>query len=559
MSLSSWPALALAGRELPRQIDHERGVWGKVQGADSDFRWIALSGLFAMQAEGLERDLTLGSEDEPRRFQLWYCRNGVYYAATCYPSRATDAAGRSGLLEKQVLEWRHAEALPAALGALLLLPHAASLDDRVWWESRGKADWAEDDFHLTLDKAGHAPLAVSEEALEQASERGIAGLFERVTEEALSELYARLLAGQRAVPLDGLDVPLSAEALAVLLLPLPRDTADRLSMAGWLPSRRADAQSLRPRWDMILGGNVSGLAPSTPAPSVAQRQQGARLARALAQRDPAALQGIAITPTPEVRTDSSIQLAMWGPPQAGKTVLLAQLYLEAVAESGGEWDIFVTKGSLDFIDSMEEKRHANLFPPATTVGTKDQISYRFRNRRTDTTASLVLEDRAGQDFVKFEVEAQERLNSADGLILLFDPLRGKAELEREILLLSQTLRRIYLARGHEYQKDDRPIAVCVSKADILIESPGDYRRACEDPHEFVRERDKWGLTQRLDRYCDNYRLFPVSAVGVQVYYGVIETVAFYDEKLTQRLRASGRSFNLMAPFAWLIDQVEGRA
>ncbi len=561
MNNASWPGLDLAGLDLPLQLDYERGVWGKVHGADSDFRWIAVSGLFAVQNDGLERELKLGSEDEPLRFQLWRCLNGIHYAVACYPSRATDAAGRSGFLEKQVLEWRRSDGLPAALGALLLLPRSASLDDNVWWKDRAKADWAEEDYQLSLEKAEHAPLSVTEERLEQIIEGGITGLFERTSEKALGELYARLLAGQRAVPLDGLESPLSAEALAVLLLPLPRDSADRLSMAGWLPAKRADAKRLQERWDLMMGSNRIGLDQSVPVPSASQRQQGVRMAQALAQREPAALKTTAAFSMPMpggTRAETQIRLAMWGPSAAGKTVLLAQLFLEARTESDGEWDIFPTdESSLEFISSMQETRSSNLFPPATPVGAKDQISYRLRNRRTGVTASLMLEDRAGRDFEQFESEAQERLGSADGLILLFDPLRDKTGLRQEIMQLSKALGRIHLARGHDYQKDDRPIAVCVSKADSLIESPADYRLACLNPHEFVRGQDHWGLIRELDTYCDNYRLFPVSAVGIQMQYGVIDTVAFYDEKLTQRLRSKGRPFNLMAPFAWIIAQVEG--
>ncbi len=109
------------------------------------------------------------------------------------------------------------------------------------------------------------------------------------------------------------------------------------------------------------------------------------------------------------------------------------------------------------------------------------------------------------------------------------------------------------------RKDDRPIAVCVSKADVLIESPQDLRRAREDPDGFVREHDRMGLVRALDRFCSNYRLFPVSAAGVLLHRGVIEPMVFYDEKLVPRVRPGGELLNLMEPFTWLLDQVTSRS
>ena len=66
------------------------------------------------------------------------------------------------------------------------------------------------------------------------------------------------------------------------------------------------------------------------------------------------------------------------------------------------------------------------------------------------------------------------------------------------------------------------------------------------------------LTPLLDRFSSNYRLFPLSSVGVRLHYGVIETVVFYDENLRLRLGGAGKSFNLMAPFNWLINQVAAK-
>ncbi len=546
-----WPALS--GAEPPQQLQYERGIWGKVHGASSDFRRIAATAKFALQHPRLERELLLGSEDLPQKTQCWLSVGNTHYAVACYPSRAVDKTGRSGFLEKQIIEWRHPPEIPAALGALLLLPEIARYTDVIWWDSRNRADWQEADFALALGDSTCPPLSVG--GLELLVQRSIEALLNAVSPEALSQFYAAVLAGQRAVALPGLTQPLPPEALGALLLPLDRTTADRFCFINWLPSRHAEGEDLRQRWDAILGGAAPGLALESPAPTASQRQQAERMALALSRQAPDSLLekrvADAVGDSSAVSGGQPIQLAIWGPSAAGKTVLLAQLYLEIYAERG-DWDIYPTQKSLEFIERMQEWRVNNLFPPATPVGQKDQIIYQFVNHRTHAKAALLVEDRAGKDYESQEEESRQRLNTAEGLVILVDPFREQRSLYVE---LSRLLNRMHVDRQEPEQKDRRPIAVCISKADFLIESPADYRRACEEPDAFVRENDRWSLAPLLDRFCANYRLFPVSAVGVQLHYGVIEAIAFYDENLKLRIGSKGKPFNLMAPFTWLIDQL----
>jgi hypothetical protein len=116
-----------------------------------------------------------------------------------------------------------------------------------------------------------------------------------------------------------------------------------------------------------------------------------------------------------------------------------------------------------------------------------------------------------------------------------------------------------VASGRIGRKDERPIAVCLSKADTLIRTPADFRRAIEWPDDFVREHLDPGLVRPLERLCANYRLFPISAAGVRLRYGAIEPVVFLDENLEPRICPGGRPFNLMAPFTWLLQQLTGRS
>jgi GTPase SAR1 family protein len=247
-----------------------------------------------------------------------------------------------------------------------------------------------------------------------------------------------------------------------------------------------------------------------------------------------------------------IHLALWGPSASGKTVLLAQLY-NSKSGTGG-WDIYPTQESLPFVEQMQARLQSeNRFPPFTTVGHADNLLYEFVNRETGAHGSLQVEDRAGRESEELNAESQQRLNAADGLVLLFDPTRDPQVLRLEV---QRTLQRLHVAGKRKTEKDPRPIAVCLSKADLLIRTAEDARRATEEPDAFVRERMVADLGGWIDHFCSNYRLFPVSAAGIRVRRGVVEPVVFFDEQLQPRIRPDGQPINLAEPFLWVFEQVE---
>lgn len=547
-ALAGWPALE--GGEIPTRIRYELGVWGKLPGSHADYKWIATTSSFAGQNRALEKELQLGSEDVPRRATHWRSLGEAAFAVVCYPSESVDASGRSSFLEKQVLSWRPA-GVPAAIGALALLPQVAQADASVW-QGRRTQSWSEDnDSTLVLGPESQAPLQVSAETLAATAAAGLEELGRTVREEALAELYAHLLAGYRAVPLSGLEAPLGPAALAALLLPLPRRIADGLSLAGWLPSQRIpDPVELRRCWDATLGGTTL---PPLPAvmPASELRQKGLELARAVLARDPASVQPRPVRPVAVQGERRSIQLAMWGPSSAGKTALLAQLYL---ADPEGDWEAKPADKSQKFFDDMRARiRSTRSFPPATSL-TPEPIEYRFLHRRTGLEILLRLEDRAGSESVSLTEAVRQHLAAADGLLLLFDPRVQGDALHTQIWRALEHLGGTRERNG----KDDRPIAVCLSKADLLIRTLDDLRSAREDPDGFVRRNDRMQLARLLDRFCINYRLFPVSAAGLRAQYGVVESVVFYDEALRPRLAPGGSPLNVMKPFAWLLDEVVSR-
>jgi hypothetical protein len=558
MDAMTWPALDLGGQELPSRLTCERGVWGKVHGAATDFRWIAATANFEAQRTGLERELALGAADVvDRPATLWRTVGDTSYAVAFYPSLARDASGRTGFLERQVLEWKRPPGVPAAAAALLLLPAVASLEATDWSEKRPQIVWSQDEDVMDLDAA--APLPVSTSAIQEAIERGVAMLAEATTLDALTELYASLLAGGRAVTLKGLSAPLSPQAMAALLLPLPRDVADRISIAGWLPSSwlsPSGVDELRHCWDFVLGGATAIPVDDSAQPTADHRQQAQVMARSLLTRKSAASQ--AARPT-----DKPLQLSLWGPIASGKTAFLAQLFIQAnrLCESESpSWEIFPTERSKAFIRGMWNRMQTtNRFPIASTVGHVEGIEYIFQHS-TGTTLSLRLEDRAGQDSIDLSdgkddtFGLKERLSSADGLVLLFDPIADEALLDERVL---NALMEVNIASGRVGRKDERPIAVCVSKADLMVGTVEDFEQAFTRGSEFVRERLPKTLLHTIERFCENYQLFPISAVGVRAQYGLIEPAVFFDETLEPRVCGGGMPFNLMEPFTWLLHELTG--
>jgi len=180
-----WPALAGPPEWLGTRLATRRGIWGKVPGAASDYRWIARSRHFAAGREDLAQTLRIGSEDQPIRASLWRRLPDRYLAASVYPSRARDSAGRPALIEKQVVEVPGPAAVPACATALLLLPEISTHDDRDWWERRSGEPWHVPDHSLDIPDAECPAPRLDTTALEGAVGAGLDRIRRRIPAAAL--------------------------------------------------------------------------------------------------------------------------------------------------------------------------------------------------------------------------------------------------------------------------------------------------------------------------------------------------------------------------------------
>lgn len=528
-----WPALRADGVDLPEQLVYE---WGSrsLGGDGEDGSWSVASPGF--DRELAERSALWGLERlaVPASAFFWRVEGDLCYALHLRPGRRE---GAPGLLH--LVSWKREPGVPAALGALLLLPEVArrATDAEV---SAGSED--SPGGTIEVAKAGL-------EALLAEGPEDLAGL-------ELERVYSELLARSRPAWLAGLEAPLSAAALACLLLPLPRTRADALSLAGWVPEGEEPA----PWWDLVCAVEV----PPEPAVEERDRQLAARMARALADNQPAGLEAAAEPDRPAVEAGSGRRqappgdaagdgwkLALWGPTAAGKTALLAQLYIQAERDPG-DWRVFPTEGAKRFIDQMEELfLFENRFPTGSAFGAGEQIVYDLRHRSTGELASLSMLDRAGIHYEEPDEESRDWLARSDGVLLLYDPGLGPS-MESH---LRRTLRLVYEVGGGGARKQPKPVAICLTKADRLIHTLDDYREALEEPAAFARKHLEPDLLLEIQRYCDDYRLFPVSAVGLRVRFGAIEPVVFYDHDLEARICSGGRPLHLTAPFDWILGRL----
>jgi hypothetical protein len=158
------------------------------------------------------------------------------------------------------------------------------LEEQLGWELSDRPEWVRPDFSIFLEPES---VEVTEKKARDNAIAGLADLRDAAGEESrLAALYSALQpGGQLPAILAGLHRPLKPEGVAALLLPLSREWADRLSLAGWLPSKQVDTESFRRLWDVLACNQP----PAALRPAVEITQEGREAARAVFDADPSRL------------------------------------------------------------------------------------------------------------------------------------------------------------------------------------------------------------------------------------------------------------------------------
>jgi hypothetical protein len=245
-----WPALAQAPEEK-RTLGCLRGVYGKVHGQASEYRWIGTTDGWP---DGFENKISLGSEDKgDKKFPFWFPDENLVCAGCCYPSEAIDATGRKTPIEKQMLLWRVDPGFPPLAAGFLMLDEARQFDKSVWWDYREGNEWENPEYRLRLDPY---PIEYDPDRVAELISCGLEEL-RQLDPTGLSSFYASLAAGVSGAALKAED-KLTGAGLAALLLPLPADR--KLALAGWVPQERFPDSKVLERWHgLVCAPTLAGI------------------------------------------------------------------------------------------------------------------------------------------------------------------------------------------------------------------------------------------------------------------------------------------------------------
>jgi hypothetical protein len=252
-------------------------------------------------------------------------------------------------------------------------------------------------------------------------------------------------------------------------------------------------------------------------------------------------------------------ITLWGPSRSGKTALLAYLILKLPpAESG--WEIFPTAESREEVRRrIKQILKENEFPLGTKEAEAERISCILRDTKTGTQFPLDTTDQAGILSERMDSALLQSLAECQGIVLLLDWNRGLRETEIIEALLEIHFKRSESGKSAIGERDERPLAVCLSKVDQFIRNAEDLRRLQDDPDGFVEERLSIELRRRIQQFHNNVRFFPVSSVGLRLHHGCIQKSVFYDEKLLLRVTNQGTPMNIVEPFIWIFEQLRAVA
>jgi len=244
--LLAWPALS--GTSIPAEMLLDRAIWGKAHAARSDFRWLAASPGFFRARSDFAHELKAGREQAPWSGAGWKALSDAHCAIAFRPSAARDAFGRGGFLEKHVWNWGDDGATAPAIAALLLSGEVAGAGALEWKGPWAHLDWAIDRFIAPIETLR---LQVELGIIGTAFDRGMEFLRNVVLPEELESFFAGVEAGESPAVLGGLTASLPLEAIAALLLPLPRQLADRFSMPGRVPDAPWPAHGAASGWNGV--------------------------------------------------------------------------------------------------------------------------------------------------------------------------------------------------------------------------------------------------------------------------------------------------------------------
>ncbi|MEU6796784.1 hypothetical protein ABZ907_34250 [Nonomuraea wenchangensis] len=289
------------------------------------------------------------------------------------------------------------------------------------------------------------------------------------------------------------------------------------------------------------------------------------------------------------------KITVWGAPGSGKTTFLAALNV-AMARSELDW-AFVAKNEESgiWLTTMTDQLVNREFPQPTTA--VEELQYlligppRTRRkglfRRTaiteQTRVDLSLIDMPGGTFGGRSSRSTEVLNSSDGLLFLFDPIRESASGDSFDYFHGVITDLAHQAMASEpLGRLPHRLAVCITKFDdarvlsiaeqlgLVTTNPSDFynRPSVDDARElFARLCDVSAsgnggmLLRMIDRFFQpqRVRFFATSTIGFHIRSGqtTFDWEDFQNVVPTEdgdRIRGAVQPINVLEPILWLVDE-----
>jgi hypothetical protein len=259
---------------------------------------------------------------------------------------------------------------------------------------------------------------------------------------------------------------------------------------------------------------------------------------------------------------SVINLAMWGPPQSGKTVYLT---ISATLGESQSWTLLPAKEETSdyIIETSGYIFEQKTVPPPTPK--LAPIIHRFtlrNNDRRNTEYVVEIPDAPGEIYANPESALFNMvvyLATCHGIIWLLDPVALK---ERQLYeypggtrsyrqMISHTLARLYQKYG-SVGKIDKPMAFVLTKMDLP-----DHVEYFDSPQDYALQLLGATFERDIERYCmlDRVEFFSISALG------------FADsKKITSNLNISDTGdpilrtihihpVGIMDPIEWLLAKI----
>lgn len=264
---------------------------------------------------------------------------------------------------------------------------------------------------------------------------------------------------------------------------------------------------------------------------------------------------------PKERLPSIVNVAIWGPPQSGKTILMAMI--NSACESYGWAVLPAKKQTSEYIEEVTKYLFELGEPTPPTRVIQPEIHRFILRNPSERRSEFVLEmpDAAGEFYAEPEHEMfnmVEYLNGCHGIVWLIDPiaiqnsqLYGRYERSYRQMIY-RTLSRMYQTHCQSSGQIDKYMAFVLTKMDCP-----DHSMHFDDPRGYALDLLGRQVERIIENFCmvERVEFFSTSALG---FADAERTISNLDD--TDPAHAKLRTTDIIPvgvfdPFNWLLQGI----